>query len=310
MIRIAHAEAVTAMLVEVKLDRPARIEPRLNQPELPAEKKIVGRDRHEHRRRILRHVDRPHAAVDGRDEGKLHGLRTERAVHRQARAGRETHHPDARRIDAPLRGVLQDQGVGGLGILELVGEVGRGPRRRRGGRGGRTGGWRRGRRAAGGAAHAGLEIFHRARRGLQPVFQYEGGDALIRERLGDFPTLVVDREPAVAAAGRDNHGGAVGLGGIGQKGRERGRGDVAHHRLAPLAEPALLGRLVLHAAGAEHDGAGLGRGFERIDGAIGRNGGDRGGEQHGERGDGGEFHEAGGHGERGVEVFPAAKSAR
>jgi len=45
------------------------------------------------------------------------------AVHRETGAGGEPDHPEARRIDSPFLRSLADQGVGGLGVLLLVGQI-------------------------------------------------------------------------------------------------------------------------------------------------------------------------------------------
>ena len=63
-VRIPEAEAVAAILVKVKLDRPARFEPGLDNTKLTAEKKIIAGDHIEHWRSILRHFDRAHATID------------------------------------------------------------------------------------------------------------------------------------------------------------------------------------------------------------------------------------------------------
>src|SRR5688572_14094035 len=85
-VRISQTEAVAAILVKVKLDRPARFEPGLDNTKLTAEKKIIAGDHIEHGWSILRYLDRAHATIDRTDKIQFHGLGVKRGVHRETRA--------------------------------------------------------------------------------------------------------------------------------------------------------------------------------------------------------------------------------
>ena len=69
-VRIAEAEAVAAILVEVKLDRDARFIPGFDQAKLTAEQEVIGRDGGKHGWSILGNFDWAHAAIDRADEGE------------------------------------------------------------------------------------------------------------------------------------------------------------------------------------------------------------------------------------------------
>ncbi|OPZ69843.1 MAG: hypothetical protein BWY82_02207 [Verrucomicrobia bacterium ADurb.Bin474] len=120
---IAQSEAVSTILVEMELHRHTGFEPGLDNPKFSLEEKVVARDNREHRWSILRHLNRIHASVDWCDKGKFHGLGVEGAMHGEPGSGRESHHPDAIHIHSPFIGPIQNHGVGGFGIGELVGQV-------------------------------------------------------------------------------------------------------------------------------------------------------------------------------------------
>src|SRR5699024_762371 len=115
-IRIPKAKTVAAILIKVKLYRHARFVPGFDYPESTVEKKIIGGNNAEHRRSVLRYLDRVHTAIDRTDEGQIHSLGVERSVHRKTGTSRKADHAYPNGIDAPFLCPLDDQGIGSLGI--------------------------------------------------------------------------------------------------------------------------------------------------------------------------------------------------
>ncbi|HTE29482.1 MAG TPA: hypothetical protein VK666_03850 [Chryseolinea sp.] len=91
-VRITEAEAMTSILVKVKLDRPTRFEPGLDNTKLASEKKIIAGDHIEHWRSILRHLNRAYTTIDRTDEVQFHGPGVKCGMHRETRAGRKADH--------------------------------------------------------------------------------------------------------------------------------------------------------------------------------------------------------------------------
>src|ERR671913_2111080 len=101
-VRIAEAETVATILVKVKFHGAARFEPRLDNTELTAEKKIVGGDYVKHWRSFLRHFDWAQASIDWTDEVEFHSLGVKCRMHRETCTGRKADHPKPSGINSPF----------------------------------------------------------------------------------------------------------------------------------------------------------------------------------------------------------------
>ena len=102
----------------------------------------------------------------------------------------------------------------------------------------------------------GIEV---CRRLVETVFEHERRDALVGQRAGDVPALVLHRQRAEAPAGCDDHRGAGRLRRVREEGREGGDGDVPRELAAVLAVPRLGRGRARQRARAELDRVGLRR---------------------------------------------------
>src|SRR5690606_22298990 len=119
-IRVSKAEAVPAVLVQVKLDWLLCLVPRFDNAELSCKQEVVSRDNTEHWRRVIRNLDRSHAAIDRGNEVQIHLLRVKRAVHGKTSTCGEAHHPQAGCIDTPFFCALDNHIKSSFGIGQLI----------------------------------------------------------------------------------------------------------------------------------------------------------------------------------------------
>jgi hypothetical protein len=220
---------MSALLVEVKLDGALGGPPAVDQPRAAiGEERIIGGQGHEHRWRVGRRGHGGERAIDQADEGGLGVVPRQGGGQGQHRAGGKADHANAVRVDLPFSRPLPDERERRARVGDLRGQA-----RHRGL-------WIRPRPLRGGREHLGhraLEGRHVRRCLIEPVFEHEGGHALVGERAGDIPALVLHRQGAKSAAGRDDDRRARRLGRIRQERRQRRHRDVASEGAAILAVP-------------------------------------------------------------------------
>ena len=71
---VSEAKTMAAVLVKVKFDGYARFEPGIDHTKLSPEKEIIGGYNIEHRRCVLRYLNRAHTSINRTYKGQLHGL--------------------------------------------------------------------------------------------------------------------------------------------------------------------------------------------------------------------------------------------
>ncbi len=90
-----------------------------------------------------------------------------------------------------------------------------------------------------------------ARGRIQPVFEHEGGDALIGQQASDLHPLMIPGKRHEAPARRNDHGGAGRFCRVGEDGQQGGFAGIADAHVAGLAEPDFRSVAAGHEAGAK-----------------------------------------------------------
>ena len=135
------------------------------------------------------HEAGPGVAIQGRVFGVGAFVGMQAGEDAEVAAGAEAEDADAVGLETPLGGVMTDQAHGALGVLQR-----------------------------GGFGMLVVAPWH-------AVLENDAGDAQSVEVIGDLGAFVFDGQDAVAAAGADQNGGAVGL--LGLVNRDGGIADVA-----------------------------------------------------------------------------------